>query len=97
MQGYDPFRRMPSTAPTSVGKGVMRTTEPVDDGDVVDVLGVGFGPANLALAIALAESPDRIGTVRFLERREAFAWHQGMLLPGTSMQISFIKDLVTCL
>ncbi|MGC5028027.1 SidA/IucD/PvdA family monooxygenase [Tsukamurella sp. DT100] len=86
---------MPSTAPTSVGKGVMRTTEPVDDGDVVDVLGVGFGPANLALAIALAESPDRIGTVRFLERREAFAWHPGMLLPGTSMQISFLKDLVT--
>lgn len=73
----------------------MRTTEPVDDGDVVDVLGVGFGPANLALAIALAESPDRIGTVRFLERRERFAWHPGMLLPGTSMQISFLKDLVT--
>ncbi|TWS20221.1 lysine N(6)-hydroxylase/L-ornithine N(5)-oxygenase family protein [Tsukamurella asaccharolytica] len=62
---------------------------------MVDVLGVGFGPANLALAIALAESPGRIGSVRFLERRESFAWHPGMLLPGTSMQISFLKDLVT--
>ncbi|VDR41203.1 L-ornithine 5-monooxygenase [Tsukamurella paurometabola] len=78
-----------------MGKGVTRTTESVDDGDVVDVLGVGFGPANLALAIALAESPGRLGTVRFLERREHFAWHPGMLLPGTSMQISFLKDLVT--
>ncbi|MGD3153032.1 SidA/IucD/PvdA family monooxygenase [Tsukamurella tyrosinosolvens] len=86
---------MISTRPDPVGKGVMRAKDPVDDGDVVDVLGVGFGPANLALAIALAESPDRIGTVRFLERRERFAWHPGMLLPGTSMQISFLKDLVT--
>ncbi|TWS25125.1 lysine N(6)-hydroxylase/L-ornithine N(5)-oxygenase family protein [Tsukamurella sputi] len=73
----------------------MRQREAADDGSVVDVLGVGFGPANLALAIALAELPERRRTVRFLERRESFAWHPGMLLPGASMQISFLKDLVT--
>jgi len=81
--------------PEPVGKGVMRQREAADDESVVDVLGVGFGPANLALAIALAESPERRRTVRFLERRESFAWHPGMLLPGASMQISFLKDLVT--
>lgn len=61
---------------------------------VCDVVGVGFGPANLALAIAMAES-GRDATVRFLERRERFQWHPGMLLPGTTMQISFLKDLAT--
>ncbi len=71
----------------------MRATEREHGEGVVDVLGVGFGPANLALAIALAETPGR--TARFLERRARFAWHPGMLLPGTSMQISFLKDLVT--
>ncbi|WP_040768090.1 SidA/IucD/PvdA family monooxygenase [Tsukamurella sp. 1534] len=65
------------------------------DGGTVDVLGVGFGPANLALAIALAEQPERRRDVLFLEKRDRFAWHPGMLLPGTSMQISFLKDLVT--
>lgn len=73
----------------------MRPTQREDDGGIVDVLGIGFGPANLALAIALAESPDRPQRVLFLERRAEFAWHPGMLLPGTSMQISFLKDLVT--
>ncbi|BDD83075.1 putative peptide monooxygenase [Tsukamurella pulmonis] len=73
----------------------MRPTEPEGDGGVVDVLGIGFGPANLALAIALGESPRPGRSMRFLERRESFAWHPGMLLPGASMQISFLKDLVT--
>ncbi|CAM3828756.1 SidA/IucD/PvdA family monooxygenase [Tsukamurella ocularis] len=71
------------------------TTDAMGDGGVVDVLGVGFGPANLALAIALDEVPDGRRSVCFLERRRSFAWHPGMLLPGTSMQISFLKDLVT--
>ncbi len=73
----------------------MRPTQQGNDGGIVDVLGIGFGPSNLALAIALAESPDRPRNVLFLERRAEFAWHPGMLLPGASMQISFLKDLVT--
>ncbi|MET9325983.1 SidA/IucD/PvdA family monooxygenase [Tsukamurella sp. NPDC003166] len=74
----------------------MRSSPGADvDGDRVDVLGVGFGPANLALAIALGEIAVPGRTVRFLERRPEFAWHPGMLLPGTSMQIAFLKDLVT--
>ncbi|MFJ5228725.1 lysine N(6)-hydroxylase/L-ornithine N(5)-oxygenase family protein [Kitasatospora sp. NPDC088391] len=69
------------------------------DADVDDLVGIGFGPANLALAIAIddhnrtgAEPPLRVG---FLERQERFGWHRGMLLDGATMQVSFLKDLVT--
>jgi len=63
-----------------------------------DVVGVGFGPSNLALAIALDECArqQRVGWRSvFLEKQPTFKWHGGMLLPGSNMQISFIKDLVS--
>jgi L-ornithine N5-monooxygenase len=66
----------------------------------VDVLGVGFGPSNLALAIAIGDHnasapPDQRLTARFVEQQAAFGWHRGMLLEGATMQVSFLKDLVT--
>ncbi|WP_018157347.1 lysine N(6)-hydroxylase/L-ornithine N(5)-oxygenase family protein [Demetria terragena] len=68
--------------------------------DVLDVVGVGFGPSNLALAIALEEhnravSPEQQLTSLFLEQQAQFGWHRGMLIPGATMQVSFLKDLVT--
>lgn len=62
--------------------------------ELYDLICVGFGPASLAIAIALR---DRHTTARvlFLERQAKFAWHAGMILPGSRMQISFIKDLAT--
>ncbi|GIF96316.1 lysine/ornithine N-monooxygenase [Catellatospora citrea] len=70
-------------------------TEQSFGGDVVhDIVGVGFGPSNLALAIAAAESPAPVSAV-FLERQAAFGWHRGMLLDDATMQVSFMKDLVT--
>ncbi|AZZ48540.1 L-lysine 6-monooxygenase [Rathayibacter rathayi] len=67
--------------------------------DIVDVVGIGFGPSNLALAIALHERTTIPGntpiTARFVEAKPAFAWHPDMLLPGATMQVSFLKDLVT--
>jgi len=68
--------------------------------DVIDVFGVGFGPANMALAIALDEyntsAPEHCRlSVRFAERRETPAWHPDMLFDDASMQISFLKDLAT--
>ncbi|GLI80676.1 hypothetical protein PoHVEF18_009033 [Penicillium ochrochloron] len=70
-----------------------------------DLLCVGFGPASLAIAIALHDAMDpalsRTASgsfkpkVCFLERQKQFAWHSGMLVPGSRMQISFIKDLAT--
>lgn len=63
-----------------------------------DVIGVGFGPSNLALAIALDDHArrSRLKCVSlFVEKQAQFTWHGGMLLPGSDMQISFLKDLVS--
>lgn len=63
-----------------------------------DVVGVGFGPANLALAVALREHGDLAGSAWravFLERRRRFGWHPGMLIEDATMQVSFLKDLAT--
>lgn len=62
--------------------------------EVFDLIGVGFGPSNISLAIALAESGMLIHT-RFLGARQGFAWHPGMMIPGADMQISFLTDLVS--
>lgn len=63
-----------------------------------DVIGLGFGPANLAIAVALDEDRRvREHGLRycFLEKKPAFEWHGGMLLDDSRMQISFLKDLAT--
>ncbi|RKT56236.1 lysine N(6)-hydroxylase/L-ornithine N(5)-oxygenase family protein [Saccharothrix australiensis] len=67
---------------------------------VFDLLGVGFGPSNLAMAIAVTEHnaaarPEDVVTTHFLERQPRFGWHRGMLLDDATMQVSFLKDLVT--
>ncbi|MGW4643596.1 lysine N(6)-hydroxylase/L-ornithine N(5)-oxygenase family protein [Sphaerisporangium sp. NPDC004334] len=62
---------------------------------VYDLVGIGFGPSNLALAVALAERGDSPLDAVFLEKQEAFGWHRDMLLDGATMQVSFLKDLVT--
>ncbi|SCV74632.1 BQ2448_7661 [Microbotryum intermedium] len=112
---------------------------------VFHLLCVGFGPASLALAVALVEKnqqpqnvapnvysslaglqealrdgselrnrepapndasadpTDRPGTKStsgsikacFIEKHDKFRWHPGMMLDGSTMQISFLKDLAT--
>lgn len=62
--------------------------------EIYDVVGIGFGPSNLSLAIALEESPDPV-TSLFFERQPTLGWHRGMLLPSAKMQVSFLKDLAT--
>ncbi|MEV7189639.1 lysine N(6)-hydroxylase/L-ornithine N(5)-oxygenase family protein [Kitasatospora sp. NPDC093102] len=64
-----------------------------------DVVGIGFGPSNLSLAVALEEhrangTENQISSL-FLERQASFGWHRNMLLPSATMQISFLKDLAT--
>lgn len=62
-----------------------------------DLIGIGFGPSNVALAIALDEQRPH-GTrfdALFIERQPTFSWHPGMLLEHAHMQISFLKDLAT--
>ena len=59
-----------------------------------DLVCIGFGPASLAVAIALHDRGIN-RRVLFLERQQHFSWHAGMLLPNAKMQISFMKDLAT--
>jgi L-ornithine N5-oxygenase len=78
--------------------------DPVNTGpsSSFDVVGVGFGPSNLGLAVALEEhnraalpAGGRPCTGMFFERQAAFGWHSGMLLEDATVQVSFLKDLVT--
>ncbi|MFB7215732.1 lysine N(6)-hydroxylase/L-ornithine N(5)-oxygenase family protein [Streptomyces sp. NPDC056255] len=67
--------------------------------EVHDVVGIGFGPSNLSLAVALEElgevKSEKSLSAVFFERQETFGWHRNMLLPSATMQISFLKDLAT--
>ncbi|MFE5308869.1 lysine N(6)-hydroxylase/L-ornithine N(5)-oxygenase family protein [Isoptericola sp. NPDC056605] len=58
-----------------------------------DLVGIGVGPFNLGLA-ALADPLDDVDAV-FLDRREGFSWHPGMMLEGATIQVPFLADLVT--
>lgn len=79
--------------------GIQIVSDPSDasvDEEAYDLICVGFGPASLSIAIALEDrNLSSLPRVLFLERQPQFAWHAGMLLPGSRMQISFIKDLAT--
>lgn len=71
-------------------------TNKIGQKEPYDLICVGFGPASLAIAIALHDRGLYPSCrVLFLERQSSFAWHAGMLLPGSRMQISFIKDLAS--
>jgi L-ornithine N5-oxygenase len=91
-----------STAQTN---GIPQPTA-ADEENVFDIVIAGFGPAALAIAIAMEDALEdshgqslhdlpRKPRVAFLEKQNDFAWHAGMLLEGAKMQISFIKDLAT--
>lgn len=62
-----------------------------------EIFGVGCGPANLGVAIALEEiaGPDLARNSLFVDKKPNFDWHPDMLLDSSVMQISFLKDLVT--
>jgi len=63
----------------------------------VELLAIGAGPSNLALAAALDElAPNDLAKNSLLiERGDTVAWQRGMLLPWTQAQVSFVKDLAT--
>ncbi|MCP9977393.1 SidA/IucD/PvdA family monooxygenase [Actinomadura madurae] len=62
----------------------------------VEVLAIGAGPSNLALAVALEElAPDLAARTLLVERHDSVVWQRGMLLPWARSQVSFLKDLVT--
>jgi L-ornithine N5-oxygenase len=59
-----------------------------------DVVCVGFGPANIALAIALEELWPS-ASVKFLEKESGPCWQPAMLLDGADIQNNPMRDLVT--
>ena len=62
-------------------------------GEVVpDAIGIGAGPFNLSLAALLAPTGFN---ARFFDRNPEFEWHPGLLLPEATIQVSYLKDLVT--
>jgi lysine N6-hydroxylase len=54
--------------------------------------GGGVGPFNLSLAALLAPTSLH---ARFFERNPEFQWHPGLLFPEATIQVSYLKDLVT--
>lgn len=69
--------------------------------EVHDLVGIGFGPAAIAVAAVFedeyefcAPTANRIRT-SFLERAGSSAWQPNLLLPGTDIQHHFLRDLVT--
>ncbi|MGA5896023.1 lysine N(6)-hydroxylase/L-ornithine N(5)-oxygenase family protein [Streptomyces venetus] len=73
---------------------------PGDATPVHDLIGIGFGPSNVAMAIAIGEhnaqaAEQEVITARFFEQQPSFGWHRGMLIDDATMQVSFLKDLVT--
>lgn len=59
-----------------------------------DVLGIGFGPSNIALAIALEEIGSEI-KAHFIERGKDSRWQPNMLLRRSDIQNNPLRDLVT--
>lgn len=94
MQASEPVSssvaELPAVAATAAGGGGR---------EVYDMIGIGFGPANAALAVCLeeeAEKPEGRDLKRlFLEIRTQPVWHPGMLLEDSQLQISVLKDLAT--
>lgn len=62
--------------------------------EILDYAGIGFGPFNLATCIALNEHSPRLKGM-FFEKKNTFSWHKDMLVPRATMQVHFLKDLVT--
>ncbi|HET9169863.1 MAG TPA: SidA/IucD/PvdA family monooxygenase, partial [Actinospica sp.] len=61
--------------------------------ELYDLVGIGLGPFNLALA-ALAEPYDPL-TCLFLDENPGFSWHPGMMVDGATLQVPFLADLVS--
>jgi L-ornithine N5-monooxygenase len=72
--------------------------ETADSSRPYDLVGVGFGPANMSLAVLLQEEAEQGGhDVRrlFLEARSEPVWHPDLLLEDSQIQVIALKDLAT--
>jgi L-ornithine N5-oxygenase len=72
--------------------------------ETASVIGIGYGPAGIALAAALTEQATEEDSQiteefarrsLFFERAPNSAWQPGMVLPGTDIQHHFLRDFGT--
>jgi L-ornithine N5-monooxygenase len=82
----------PPQSPTGLPTPPLHELPVVEEREPVDLFGVGFGPTNIALAVAFQEEKPQQRAI-FIDSRRSFAWHPALLLPASRMQISFLKDL----
>lgn len=60
--------------------------------NIVDLIGIGIGPANLGLAALL----DGIAiSHQFFDAKKTFTWHEGISVEYSDLQVHYLKDLVT--
>jgi L-ornithine N5-oxygenase len=65
-----------------------------------EVIGVGFGPAGVALAVAIEDAAEERPlespwNALFVEQAPDSSWQPDMLLPGTDIQHHFLRDFAT--
>lgn len=61
---------------------------------IYDTIGIGFGPANIAIAIAMEELGfDK--TVLFFEAKDDISWQENMMFEDSDIQNNPLRDLVT--
>ncbi|PTT40515.1 alcaligin biosynthesis protein [Chryseobacterium sp. HMWF028] len=60
---------------------------------VYNVIGIGIGPFNLGLA-ALSNSISELKTL-FLDQRDGFDWHPGLMIDHVTLQTPFLCDCVS--
>jgi L-ornithine N5-oxygenase len=62
----------------------------------VELLAIGAGPSNLALAVALEElAPSLARDSLVIDRSPEISWQRSMLMPEVLSNTTFLKDLVT--
>lgn len=81
----------PGIEPTPVTPAAL-----LKENDRADIIAIGCGPANLALAAAVQDGLEQqpIRTV-ITDRAASVQWQPDMLIPWARSQTSFVKDLVT--
>ncbi|MEM0998145.1 MAG: SidA/IucD/PvdA family monooxygenase [Bacteroidota bacterium] len=61
---------------------------------IYDLAGIGIGPSNLSVAALLQPLEGEYSSI-FFDQKPEFRWHPGMLFPEATLQVSFLKDLVS--
>lgn len=77
----------------SISSLELRPETESDEDRIFGMIGIGMGPANIALAIALEEAG--FDDVAFIESSQEPVWQSGMLLEGSDIQHNPHRDLVS--